>query len=190
MNTIKTTILLSFLTLILILFGLALGGRAGMVFAFFMATIMNFSAYWFSDKIVLKMYNAKQVNSDDRTGLYKIVENLSKKAQIPMPKVYIIDNDTPNAFATGRNPEHAAVAATSGILRLLSEREITGVMAHELSHVIHRDTLISSIAATIGGAIAMLANMAQFSIEVLRHLFSTHPPTRLRVKKLKQMENL
>lgn len=164
MNTLKTTLLLTSLTVILMLFGQALGGHGGMIFALFMAGVMNFSAYWFSDQVVLKIYNAMPIHKNHSTGLYEIVEGIARKANVPMPKVYIINDNTPNAFATGRNPQHAAVAATSGIISLLSTDELTGVMAHEMTHVINRDTLISSIAATIGGAIAMLANMAQFSL--------------------------
>lgn len=164
MNTIKTTLLLSGLTVILLLFGKALGGNAGMMIALFMAAIMNFGAYWFSDKIVLTMYKAEPIDQNHYSGLYQIVEELANQANLPMPKVYIINDDTPNAFATGRNPAHAAVAATSGIISILTREELAGVMAHELTHVNNRDTLISSIAATIGGAIAMLANMAQFAL--------------------------
>lgn len=164
MNTVKTTLLLTGLTVILMLFGQALGGQSGMIFALIMAAIMNFGAYWYSDKIVLKMYNAIPVQERDASGLYEIVEELAYKANVPMPKVYIINDNTPNAFATGRSPEHAAVAATSGIISLLNREELMGVMAHEMTHVTNRDTLISSIAATIGGAIAMLANMAQFTM--------------------------
>ncbi len=164
MNTIKTTLLLSSLTAILLLFGKALGGSAGMTMALVMAAIMNFGAYWFSDKIVLTMYKAIPVDRSDNSGLYQIVEELAFKARLPMPKVYLINDDTPNAFATGRNPSHAAVAATTGILATLTKEELQGVMAHEMTHVINRDTLTSSIAATIGGAISMLANMAHYAL--------------------------
>jgi heat shock protein HtpX len=164
MNTIKTTLLLSGLTGILLIFGKALGGNAGMTIALMMAAVMNFGAYWFSDKIVLSMYKAEPVDQSHYSGLYQIVEDLALKANLPMPKVYIINDQTPNAFATGRNPANAAVAATTGILSILNKEELTGVMAHELTHVNNRDTLISSIAATIGGAISMLANMAQFAL--------------------------
>lgn len=164
MNTIKTTILLTILTVILMLFGQMIGGQTGMLFALIMAAIMNFGAYWFSDQIVLKIYNAQPIEKYHPSGLYEIVEAIARKAQMPIPKVYIIHDKTPNAFATGRNPQHAAVAATTGIISLLSKEELTGVMAHEMTHVINRDTLISTIAATIGGAIAMLANIAQWSL--------------------------
>ncbi len=162
MNSIKTTLLLTSLTLLLLFIGKVLGGSNGMVMALVFAAIMNIGAYWFSDSIVLRMYNAQQIGPRDHQ-LYSIVEDLAARARIPMPKVYIINDQAPNAFATGRNPEHAAVAATTGILQLLTRDELTGVMAHELTHVTNRDTLISAIAATIGGAIGMLANMAQYA---------------------------
>ncbi len=164
MNTIKTTLLLTSITLLLVLLGKALGGNNGMVIAFGLAAIMNMGTYWFSDKIVLSMYNAKEVGPNDAYQLFNIVASLAKQGNIPMPKVYIIEDDAPNAFATGRNPENAAVAATTGILKILTSQELTGVMAHELSHVQNRDTLTSAIAATIAGAISMLANMAQYSM--------------------------
>jgi heat shock protein HtpX len=128
------------------------------------ALVMNFGAYWFSDKIVLRMYGAKQVSEAEAPDLHRLVRNLATRAQLPMPKVYLIESDTPNAFATGRNPQHAAVAVTTGILRILSEEELTGVMAHELSHVTHRDILISTVAATIAGAISYLAQMLQWAM--------------------------
>lgn len=164
MNTIKTTLLLTSITLLLVLLGKALGGNNGMIIAFGLAAIMNMGTYWFSDKIVLSMYNAKEVGPNDACQLFNIVESLAKRGNLPMPKVYIIEDDAPNAFATGRNPENAAVAATAGILKILTPQELTGVMAHELSHVQNRDTLTSAIAATIAGAISMLANMAQYSM--------------------------
>ncbi len=163
MNTLKTTFLLALLTMLLVLAGGALGGRSGMTIALVMAGVMNFVSYWFSDKIVLAMYGAQQVAESEAPEFYGAIRQLAAQAGIPMPKVYIMDSDTPNAFATGRNPEHAAVAATTGILRILSREELMGVMAHELSHVKHRDILISSIAATVAGAITYLAHMAQWA---------------------------
>lgn len=163
MNTLKTTFLLTALTLVLVFFGKALGGNSGMMMALIMAGVMNFVSYWFSDKIVLKMYGAKEVTEAEAPRLYGITRHLAMKAMLPMPKVYIIPGMSPNAFATGRNPQHAAVAATEGILKMLNNEELEGVMAHELAHVGNRDILISSIVATIAGAISMLANMAQFA---------------------------
>ena len=163
MNTLKTTFLLALLTVLLVLAGGAIGGRGGMTIALVMAAVMNLVSFWFSDKIVLAMYGAKQVTEADHPEFYGMVRQLAAQAGLPMPKVYIISSDTPNAFATGRNPEHAAVAATTGILRILSREELMGVMAHELSHVKHRDILISSIAATVAGAITYLAQMAQWA---------------------------
>ena len=163
MNTLKTTFLLTALTLLLLFFGKALGGNSGMMFALVMAGVMNFVSYWFSDKIVLKMYGAKEATEAEAPRLYRITRQLAMKAMLPMPKVYIIPGMSPNAFATGRNPQHAAVAATEGILKMLNDEELEGVMAHELAHVGNRDILISSIVATIAGAISMLANMAQFA---------------------------
>jgi heat shock protein HtpX len=162
MNQFKTFILMLVLTGIFILVGTAIGGRSGAIYAFIFAALMNFFTYWFSDKIVLRMYRAQQVTQGEAPELYQIVGELVNKASLPMPKVYIIDNDTPNAFATGRNPEHAAVAVTSGILRILSKEELMGVIGHELSHIQHRDILISTIAATMAGAISMLASMARW----------------------------
>jgi len=163
MNAFKTTLLLGLLSCLLILAGGAIGGKSGMTVALVMAGVMNFVSYWFSDKIVLAMYGARQVTEADSPEFYAIVRQLAIQGGLPMPKVYLMEADTPNAFATGRNPEHAAVAATTGILRILSREELMGVMAHELSHVKHRDILISSIAATIAGAITYLAHMAQFA---------------------------
>jgi heat shock protein HtpX len=162
MNQFKTFILMLVLTGIFILVGTAIGGRSGAAYAFVFAALMNFVMYWFSDKIVLRMYRAKEVTQGEAPELYQIVGELVNKASLPMPKVYIMENDTPNAFATGRNPEHAAVAVTSGILRILSKEELMGVIGHELSHIQHRDILISTIAATIAGAISMLASMARW----------------------------
>ena len=162
MNHFKTFFLMLVLTFIFILVGTAIGGRNGAVYAFIFAALMNFFAYWFSDKIVLRMYGAKEVSQGEAPELYQMVGELVNKASLPMPKVYIIENDTPNAFATGRNPEHAAVAVTSGILRILSKDELMGVIGHELSHIRHRDILISTIAATMAGAISILASMARW----------------------------
>ena len=162
MNQFKTFILMLVLTGIFILVGTAIGGRSGAIYAFVFAGLMNFVMYWFSDKIVLRMYGAKEVTQGETPELYQIVGELVNKASLPMPKVYIIENDTPNAFATGRNPEHAAVAVTTGILRILSKEELMGVIGHELSHIKHRDILISTIAATMAGAISMLASMARW----------------------------
>jgi heat shock protein HtpX len=164
MNNIKTLALLVTLTLILVWAGAAMGGKQGMTIAFIFALGMNFFAYWFSDKIVLKMYKAKEVTEAEAPDLYSIVRMLSQKAEIPMPKVYIIDQEQPNAFATGRNPKHAAVAVTTGIMRILSREELQGVIGHELAHVKHRDILVSTIAATIAGAISFLAQMAQWAM--------------------------
>jgi heat shock protein HtpX len=163
MNAFKTTLLLGLLTCMLLLAGAAIGGRSGMTIALLMAGVMNFVSYWFSDKIVLAMYGAQQVTEADYPEFYGLVRQLAIQAGMPMPKVYIIDSDTPNAFATGRNPEHAAVAATTGIMRILNREELMGVMAHELTHVRNRDILIASIAATIAGAITYLAHMAQWA---------------------------
>jgi heat shock protein HtpX len=164
MNNIKTLVLLMTLTLILVWAGGAMGGKQGMTIAFIFALGMNFFAYWFSDKIVLKMYKAKEVTEAEAPDLYSIVRMLSQKAEIPMPKVYIIEEEQPNAFATGRNPKHAAVAVTTGIMRILSREELQGVIGHELAHVKHRDILVSTIAATIAGAISFLAQMAQWAM--------------------------
>jgi len=163
MNFFKTTILLAVLTAMLVFAGDALGGRSGAITALIFAGIMNFVTYWFSDKIVLMMYRAKPVTEADAPELYAITRDLTMKAGLPMPKVYIMGNDTPNAFATGRNPGHAAVAVTTGIMRLLTREELTGVLAHELAHIQNRDILISTIAATIAGAISYLAHMAQWA---------------------------
>ncbi|HII93073.1 MAG TPA: zinc metalloprotease HtpX [Methanosarcina sp.] len=162
-NMLKTTILLAFLTGLLVLIGDHFGGTSGMIIAFLFAVIMNFGSYWYSDKIVLKMYRAKEVSPAEAPNLHRIVDGLAMKAGIPKPKVYIVESGMPNAFATGRNPEHAAVAATTGILELLSYEEMEGVLAHELAHVKNRDTLISAIAATLAGVVTMLANMAQWA---------------------------
>jgi heat shock protein HtpX len=162
MNRFKVFFLMLVLTVLFILVGTAIGGRSGAVYAFIFAALMNFFSYWFSDKIVLRMYGAKEVTQSEAPQLYGIVAELTSKASLPMPKVYIMENETPNAFATGRNPEHAAVAVTSGIMRILSKDELMGVIGHELSHIQHRDILISTIAATMAGAISMLATMARW----------------------------
>ncbi len=163
MNTLKTVILLGILTGLLMFFGGLFGGKTGVTIAFLFAVIMNFGAYWFSDKIVLSMYHAREVTEREAPELYAIVKNLALRAGLPMPRVYIIPEEAPNAFATGRNERHAAVAVTEGILRILTRDELEGVLAHELTHIKNRDILISSIAATIAGAIVMLANMAQWA---------------------------
>lgn len=164
MNGIRTTLLLASLTGLMLLIGGALGGRGGMAIALLLSLVMNMGSYWYSDKIVLKMYHAREVTPTEAPGLYGIVRGLVERAQMPMPKVYIVDTPMPNAFATGRNPSHAAVAATTGIMRILDRDELEAVMAHELSHVRNRDTLISSVAATIAGVITFVANMAQWSL--------------------------
>lgn len=163
MNTIKTGLLLGALTGLLMLIGGLFGGQQGVVIAFIFAMAMNLGSYWFSDKIVLRMYNAQAVSEHEAPELYNMVKNLSLKASMPMPRVYVIPGDTPNAFATGRNEQHAVVAVTEGILRILGRDELEGVIAHELSHIRNRDILIGSIAATLAGAIVMLANMAQWA---------------------------
>ncbi len=162
-NVFKTTFLLAVLTVMLVLLGGAFGGRSGMVIALIFAFVMNFLSYWFSDRIVLAMYGAQPVSEADAPALHAIVRRLATKASIPMPRIYLIPNDAPNAFATGRNPAHAAVAVTEGIMRILSEDELEGVLAHELAHVLNRDVLIGTIAATLAGAITYLAHMAQWA---------------------------
>jgi len=163
MNMLKTTFLMGLMTVLLVVIGGALGGKGGMTFAFLMAAGMNFFSYWFSDKIVLSMYGARPIEEQDNPRFYGIIRRLALQAGLPMPKVYLIESDTPNAFATGRNPEHAAVAATTGIMRILNDDELAGVMAHELAHVKNRDILISTLAATFAGAITYLAHMAQWA---------------------------
>jgi heat shock protein HtpX len=159
-NGLKTALLLGALSGLLLVIGDMLGGAQGLMIGFVMAAVMNFGSYWFSDKVVLAMYRAKQVDAGH--PLYRITANLAQRGGLPMPKVYVIPQDSPNAFATGRNPEHAAVAATEGIMRILDEHELEGVIAHELAHVKHRDILISSIAATIAAAIMMVSRFAMF----------------------------
>lgn len=163
MNTLKTTFLMALLTVLMVTLGGMIGGKGGMTMALIMAAGMNFFSYWFSDKMVLSMYGAQEIGEADDPRFYRLVQRLAERAGLPMPKVYLIDSDTPNAFATGRNPQHAAVAATTGILRILTEDELAGVMAHELAHVKNRDILISTIAATFAGAITYLAHMAQWA---------------------------
>lgn len=161
-NWIRTTFLLGLLTGLFIIIGDAIGGKPGMIFAFILACVMNIGAYWFSDKMVLRMYNARPVTSEESPELYQIVKTLAERDNVPIPAIYIIEDLTPNAFATGRNPQHAAVAATSGILQILTPEELTGVLAHEMSHVANRDMLLSSIAATLGGAITMIARTGMY----------------------------
>jgi heat shock protein HtpX len=161
-NLLKTAVLMAAITALFMTLGRLLGGQTGMWIALLVALGMNFYSYWFSDKMVLRMYNAQEVDAQSAPQFYRMVQELAQRAQLPMPRVYLINEDAPNAFATGRNPANAAVAATTGILRTLSERELRGVMAHELAHVKHRDILISTISATMAGAISMLANIAMF----------------------------
>ncbi len=162
-NTVKTTLLLGGLSGLLVLIGSALGGTNGMIIAFVFAILMNMGAWWFSDSIALRFSGAQPVNPEDAPDLHHLVEKLAQQAGIPKPHVYMIDSPAPNAFATGRSPEKGAVAVTTGIMSLLTRDELAGVIAHELAHIKHRDTLISSVAATIGGAISMLADMAMWS---------------------------
>ena len=164
MNTFKTAALLTGLTLLLVYGGAYLGGQSGMTIALIFALAMNAFTYWFSDKLVLKMYKAKEVNEAEAPELFSMVRRLAQKAGLPMPKVYLINQPQPNAFATGRNPAHAAVAVTSGIMKILSSEELEGVLGHELSHIQHRDILIGTVAATIAGAISFLAQMAQWAM--------------------------
>ena len=164
MNGFRTTILLAVLTALVVWIGQMVGGPNGAVVALIFAGAMNFFSYWFSDKIVLKMYGGQQITANDDPELYSLVQELAAKGGLPMPKVYVIPEDAPNAFATGRNPEHAAVAVTQGIRRILNKRELAGVLGHELTHVKNRDILISSIAATLAGAISFMAQMAQWGM--------------------------
>ncbi|MDR1994757.1 zinc metalloprotease HtpX [Azonexus sp.] len=181
-NWLKTSVLMAGIIALFGVVGGALGGQRGMLLALVFGGAMNLWAYWFSDKMVLKMYRARQVDAAGSPHFYNMVKELAQRAGLPMPRVYIIDEEQPNAFATGRNPEHAAVAATSGILRLLSEREMRGVMAHELAHVKHRDILISTIAATIAGAVATLARFgALFGGHDSRGQRSSHPAAQILV---------
>lgn len=163
MNSLKTALLLGSLTGLLMLIGGYFGGQHGVVIAFIFAMVMNLGSYWFSDKIILRMYTAQEVTESQAPELYALVKNLAMKASLPMPRLYIVPGDTPNAFATGRNEKHAVVAVTEGILRILNREELEGVIAHELTHIKNKDMLIGSIAATLAGAIVMLANMAQWA---------------------------
>ena len=162
-NQLKTTVLLAALTVLIVLIGRMFGGNQGMLIAFILAMIMNFGSYWFSDKIVLAMYRAKELSRSEAPEIHRMVEELAQDGGLPKPRIYLIPSDTPNAFATGRNPEHAVVAVTNGIVRLLEPEELKGVLAHELGHVKNRDILIGSIAATLAGVVMMLASMARFA---------------------------
>lgn len=162
MNGLRTTALMAAMIILFVLIGQAIGGQQGMIIAFGVAMAMNFGSYWFSDKIVLKMYKAAEIERSDSPALYDMVDRLRNRAKLPMPKLYVIPSDQPNAFATGRNPEHAAVAVTNGIVRLLSPEELEGVIAHELAHVQNRDILTGSIAATIAAAITIIARFGLF----------------------------
>ena len=164
MNTLKTTFLMALLTVLLVIAGGALAGQSGMVIAFIFALVMNGITYWFSDKIVLRMYGAQEIGPEDFPELYRIVTDLTLRSQMPMPKLYLIPQEAPNAFATGRNEDHAVVAVTQGILDILSKDELRGVLAHELSHIKNRDMLIGTVAATMAGAISMLAYIAQWGL--------------------------
>ena len=163
-NVLKTTLFLALLTGLFIAVGGLVGGRSGMMVAFLLALVMNFVSYWFSDKIVLKMYGAQPIEENQLPVVQRIVRNLATRAGIPMPKLYVIPSDSTNAFATGRSPQHAAVAVTEGILRIMNESELEGVLAHELSHVLNRDMLISTVAATVAGAISMIASIARWGL--------------------------
>jgi len=164
MNSLKTVFLMTLMMVLFLIVGSALGGETGLIIAFVFSLALNFGSYWFSDKIVLKMYRAKEVKREDNPRLYDSVAMLAEKANLPMPKVYIADNPTPNAFATGRNPDNAAVAVTSGILRILDQKELEGVLAHELAHIKNRDILIGTITATLVGTITFLARMAGYAM--------------------------
>ncbi len=164
MNTMKTFILMAAMTVLVVLIGQMIGGLNGMVFAFMFAIVMNFSSYWFSDKIVLMMYHAEEISAETNPQIFRMVGDLASRAGLPMPRVYMIPSEQPNAFATGRNPEHACVAMTQGIVQTLSMDELRGVIGHELAHVKHRDILICTIAATMAGAISMVAHMAQWAL--------------------------
>lgn len=174
-NWLKTGLLMAAIVALFGAVGLALGGAQGMLLALLIGGGMNVFAYWNSDSIVLRMYNAREIDAQSEPRFYRMVEELAQRAQLPMPRVYIIDEAQPNAFATGRDPEHAAVAATTGIMRILSERELRGVMAHELAHVKNRDTLISTLSATVAGAISMLANFGMFFAGNSRDGRGVHP---------------
>lgn len=163
MNNVRTVLLMTLLTVLLVFIGNLLGGQGGMIIGFVFAAAMNFGSYWFSDKIVLRMYGARELTRSEAPEVFQMTEDLARRGGIPMPKLYLIPGDQPNAFATGRDPAHAAVAVTEGIMKLLPRAELRGVIAHELAHVKHRDILIGSIAATMAGAISMIANMAQWA---------------------------
>lgn len=162
-SQIKTGLLLGLLTALILIVGQAVGGRSGLIFAFFLALVMNLGSYWFSDKIVLSMYGARELSPADAPALHAMVEELARSAGLPKPRVMLVPQQAPNAFATGRNPEHGVVAVTAGILHLLSPDELRGVLAHEISHIRNRDILVQSIAAVLGGAVVMLASMAQWA---------------------------
>lgn len=164
MNSLKTAFLMSVMMILFLFVGYLVGGRGGMTIAFFFSLAMNFGSYWFSDKVVLTMYRARQVDYNTAPELYSVVQELSHSANLPMPKVYLIEDQTPNAFATGRSPEHAAIAATTGIVNALTREELSGVLGHELAHVRHRDILIGTIAATIVGTITFIAQMAGWAM--------------------------
>ncbi|MFA6980357.1 MAG: zinc metalloprotease HtpX [Ignavibacteriaceae bacterium] len=164
MNTLKTVFLMTLMMVLFIFVGNLLGGRSGMTIAFMFALAMNFGSYWFSDKVVLAMYKAKEVNGETAPKLYGLVQELSQRATLPMPRVYVIENPTPNAFATGRDPQHAVVAVTTGILKILNTEELAGVIGHELAHVKHRDILIGTIASTFVGTITFVAQMASWAM--------------------------
>jgi len=162
MNTVKLVLLLSSLAGILMIIGYFVAGKAGVMIAFILSLVLNFGSYWYSDRIVLKMYGAQEVSAESSPKLYDTVRDLAQKAHLPMPRVYIMQKDTPNAFATGRNPEHAAVAVTTGIMKILDRDELSGVIAHELSHIQNRDTLIGTVAATMAGTVVMVATVARW----------------------------
>ena len=164
MNTAKTFLLMGVLTVLLVLAGSLLGGRGGMMIAFLFAIVMNFGSYWFSDKIVLRMYHGRELSQADNPSLFQIVQELAGRAGLPMPRLYLIEGEQPNAFATGRDPAHAALAVTGGLLKTLPPDQLRGVLSHELAHVKHRDILIGTVAATMAGAISMIANMAQWAL--------------------------
>jgi heat shock protein HtpX len=163
-NTLKTTMLLAIMTALLVVIGRWLGGTGGMVLAFGLAVLMNGAAYWFSDRLALRMAGAHAVTPQEAPELHRLIADLARRADLPMPRVYLIESEAPNAFATGRNPEHGVVAVTTGIMRILNRDELAGVLAHELGHIKNRDTLISAVAATVAGVITMLANMAQWAL--------------------------
>ena len=164
MNTAKTVLLMGVLTVLLVLVGNLIWGQGGMMIAFLFAIVMNFGSYWFSDNIVLRMYHGRELAPGDNPSLFQMVQELSGRAGLPMPRLYLIEGEQPNAFATGRNPEHAAIAVTEGILKSLPAEQLRGVLSHELTHVKHRDILIGTVAATLAGAVSMIANMAQWAL--------------------------